>query len=338
MAHVLVLGGTAWLGRETARTALERGHDVTCLARGESGDVAAGATFVRTDRTAPDAYAEVAGQDWDVVIDVSWQPGMVRSALDALGDRTRRWVYVSSCSVYADHDTPGADESADLAEPLDSDVAEDGYTHYDKAKVRCEMLVTDAVGDRAVLARAGLLGGAGDYSDRFGYWVSRFALAGDGPVLVPDTPTQPTETLDVRDIAAFLIDVGVSDRGDLRGPVNVVGAQRTLGEVLDRAAALAGFTGRVVPAAPSWLTEHEVAPWSGPRSLPLWLPMPEYAGFTTRDDSRALSWGLTRRPLDDTLRATLADERARGLDRTRKAGLTRADELELIDSLVAAAD
>src|SRR5699024_7131354 len=136
---------------------------------------------------------------------------MVRGAVDTLADRARRWVYVSSCSVYAEHDTPGADESAPLAEPLDTDVADHGYTHYDPAKFRCENLVGDALGDRAVLARSGLIGGHGDYSDRFGYWVSRFALAAAegprAPVLVPAVSDQASETLDVRDTAAFLIDI-----------------------------------------------------------------------------------------------------------------------------------
>ncbi|MFW5469115.1 NAD-dependent epimerase/dehydratase family protein [Knoellia sp. CPCC 206435] len=48
--RLLVLGGTAMLGRAVVAHALAEGHDVTCLARGVSGDVPPGATWVRRDR------------------------------------------------------------------------------------------------------------------------------------------------------------------------------------------------------------------------------------------------------------------------------------------------
>ena len=71
----------------------------------------------------------------------------------------------------------------------------------------------------------------------------------------------------------------------------------------------------------------------GPESLPLWLPLPEYAGHPTRDVSRAVAAGLTSRPLEETVRDALRWERHLGLDRERRAGLSQARERELLARL-----
>lgn len=326
-----MLGGTAWLGGAVALAALERGHEVTCLARGVAGRPPDGVTWVHGDREDPRVYEAVSGQHWDDVVDVSWQPGMVRSAVAALANRAGHWTYVSSCSVYVDHHLVGQGEDGATFEPLGTDRAD--QDHYGPAKVACERAVLDRMGSRALLARAGLIGGPGDPSDRFGYWVSRFALAGDGPVLVPDAPDQGTQTIDVRDLATWLVRAG---EDCCHGPMNAVGERRTLGEVLDAARAVAGHTGKVVKADAHWLTSSGVQPWAGPRSLPLWLPGSDYAGFGARDDARAVRHGLVRRPLEDTLSDVLDDERRRGLDRERTAGLSRTDELALLAELGAA--
>ena len=330
--RLLLLGGTAWLGGQVVRTALDQGHDVTCLARGASGRVPEGAEVVVADRTQPGAYDAVARRDWDVVLDVSRQPGQVRGAVDALAARTRSWVFVSSGNAYADHRAAGQDEDAPLLPPLAGDVMESMET-YGEAKVACEQAVLGALGpDRALVARVGLIGGPGDVFDRSGWWPLRFSrpAAEDGAVLVPAADDLLTSVVDVRDLAAWLVDAGC--RG-VAGALNAFGPPVPFAEHLAAARRVAGHTGPVVVAEPQWLVDRGVQPWMGERSLPLWLTDPDWLGFAARDSSRAVAAGLRLRPLEETLADVLAWELEREPPAPRRAGLTDEDEAALLAEL-----
>lgn len=326
--RILVLGGTSWLGGEVARVGLERDHEVTCLARGESGQVPAGATLVPADRREETAYDRVRYQDWSGVVDVSWQPGFVRGAVRALADRTATWAYVSSCSVYARHDTIGATESAPLLPALEGQ--DSTMETYGEAKVACERIVLDGVGaERAVIARSGLIGGPGDHTGRTGYWPLRFARPSttDGTVLVPAEQNTFTQVVDVRDLALWLVKC---IENSVTGTYNVSGPAIRLSEHLANARAVAGHTGPLVEVDNAWLVAHDVDEWAGPRSLPLWLHAEGWEGFAARNTDAALAAGLLYRPLEETLTDVLAWEVAHSDVGPRRAGLTPADERELI--------
>ncbi len=330
--RLLVLGGTAWLGREVAAAAVSRGHEVTCLARGSSGEVPAEVRFVRADRDRADAYDLVAGERWEVVVDVARQPGHVRRAVAALEPAARRFLFVSSGSVYASQRELDEDEDAPLLAPLQSDVME-SMERYGQAKVACEQAVTGAFGaGRTLIARVGLIGGSGDGSGRSGYWPWRFARPSNhrGAVLVPDAPDVPTAVLDVRDLAAWL--VSCAEAGTA-GVFNAAGSPLPLADHLAEARAVGGHTGPLVSAPGDWLVEHAVQNWSGPRSLPLWLDDRDWYGMNARDTTRAQAAGLVARPLAQTLTDTLAWELARPELGPHGAGLTDEEERDLLDAL-----
>jgi nucleoside-diphosphate-sugar epimerase len=334
--RILVLGGTAFLSAEIVRQAVAGGHRTACLARGTAGPPPPGAEWIRADRSlGANAYDDVAGE-WDAVIDVARHPEFARDALTSLAGRAGHWTAVSSCSVYADHSVPGAAEDAALLPPLPAGT-EPAAENYGESKVAIEEATLAATQGNAHLCRAGLIAGPGDSSDRYGYWPARCARTtaardkarDNQPVLVPDIEQHPTQVIDVRDLAAWIL--SAAERR-ITGARNAVGEQVPFGEYFAAARELAGHRGPVITAAQEWLAEQGVGYWAGPDSLPLWLP-PGHDGFMARSNKAARAAGLVLRPWQQTLADTLSDERSRGLGRPRKAGLTPATEARLVASL-----
>jgi 2'-hydroxyisoflavone reductase len=313
--RLLILGGTQFLGRAIAAHACAAGHDVTCAARGIAGDVPQEARFIRIDRDDPEGLAPLASETFDAVVDVSRHPGPVRRAVQTLKPRAAHWTFVSTVSVYADNRTPG--QRADTA-PLRASTAPE-IEHctdetYGAAKVACEQ----AVGANAFICRAGLIAGPEDPTGRFTYWPVR--LASGGEVLVAGSPDDTVQLIDVRDLARWIV---LAAETGLTGTFDAIGPPLTRGEFLAECAAGVGASCTFTWVDRAFLERHDIKRWSGPRSLPLWLPLPDFAGFNTRDTSPARAAGLILRPLAETARDTLAWARARG---GKVTGLTADEE------------
>jgi nucleoside-diphosphate-sugar epimerase len=317
--RLLILGGNQFLGRAIATYACATGHDVTCAARGLAGPMASGTRFVRVDRDASDGLEPLMAQEFDAVVDVSRHPGQVRRAVAALKRPNVHWTFVSTVSVYADNRTPAQRaDRAPLRPPTAPEVEQSSDETYGAAKVACEQ----AVGEDAFICRPGLIVGPDDPTGRFTYWPARLARGGE--VLAPGTPDDAVQFIDVRDLAQWI--VHAAEVG-LTGIFDGIGPALSRGELLRTCAAALGSSCTFTWVDRAYLEQHDVRRWAGPRSLPLWLPLPDYAGFATRDTTPARDAGLAVRPLAETARDTLDWLRA---SNGAVVGLTAHEESDVL--------
>lgn len=171
---------------------------------------------------------------------------------------------------------------------------------------------------RVTVVRPGLIVGPGDTTDRFTYWPARADRGGE--ILAPGAPSDPTQFIDVRDLAAFLLlvlerrHVGVYNADAPAGSL-------TMGRLLAACQAVSremnsiqcvrapcpqppGHDSTLTWVPADFLEAQKVSPW---QDMPAWIPaVGDYAGFGRISTARAQALGLACRPLGTTVADTLA--------------------------------
>ncbi|MGW8379721.1 NAD-dependent epimerase/dehydratase family protein [Streptomyces sp. ODS28] len=297
--RLLLLGGTEYVGRALAEDAVRRGWEVTVFHRGKHGPPE-GVRALHGDRTAPEGLTPLREGEWDAVVD-TWAgaPRVVRDAARLLAGRASHYTYISSLSVHPLPHPPGVNEDSPVIDASpDSDDGED----YARAKRGGELAALDAFGDRALLARAGLVLGPWENVGRLPWWLGRIARGGTVPA--PGPRELPVQFIDVRDLAAWVLDA--TERG-LAGPYGLVAppGHTTMGEFLDACVRATGSGAQLRWTAPESVLAAGVEPWT---DLPVWVP-PEselHACLHTTDTSKARAAGLRCRPAEETVAGTWA--------------------------------
>ena len=295
-----MLGGTSFVGRTIVEEVLRRGHEVTLFSRGRAG----GDLFPQAERRTGDRdtgdYSALTAGGWDAVVDVSaYVPRHVQQAMDALGDRIGRYLFISTGSVYDRGRAPdGMDEDAPRLSPERGTEQIDGRT-YGPLKVACEDDVRARHGDHATIIRPGVVAGPHDPTDRFTYWVRRAARG--GRVAVPGRIDQPVQVVDSRDLARL---VGQLLQDDRPGTYNAVGPASpvTLEGLVQTCARAASMSVEVVPVDPTAVED----------GFPLVMSDPSWDVMFRRSADRARAVGLTATSLDTTAADVLAWDRERG--------------------------
>lgn len=320
--HILVIGGTRFVGRHIVECALARGHQLTLFNRGRTGKGIFEVEEIIGDRDGEtDALM---GRRWDAVIDTcGYVPRVVEQSADALADAVDLYCFISTISVYSDDQEAPMKEGSKVIRfdkiPENEEITGETYGAF---KALCEEAVANICGEaKTLIIRPGLVVGPHDPSDRFTYWVDRFSRT--GPVLVPDRGDLPMQFIDARDLAEFTVRM-VEEK--TTGVFNAVGPAEptTLDDIWRTCQENCDGRPEMVTVSDEFLAAKEVRDWV---DLPMVLEQGADKHIT--DITRATERGLTIRPMAETVRDTAEWHRHREVIEL-KAGLSREREQDLL--------
>ena len=326
--HILILGGTGFIGPHMVREALRRGHQVSLFNRGRTNnELFPDLELLVGDRNG--GLDALEGGSWDAVVDNSgYVPRHAEDSARLLAPLVSHYLYISTISVYGEFTVPVNEDTA-VATMADESVEEVTGETYGPMKALCEKRVLDEIGeDRTTILRPTYICGPGDRTDRFTYWPVRTMRGGE--MLWPGAPEDHIQIIDVRDLANFTVDCLEQKIMGVYNTVTPAGTF-TMGDLLNDSLAVTAADMDPVWVNGEFISKHNV----GERgALPIWEPPDgEQAALALVDGSRAAAAGLHNRPTRETTRdiisawKTLPAERRENL----RAGLSEDREAEFLE-------
>jgi 2'-hydroxyisoflavone reductase len=301
MARVLVIGGTAFIGRAMVEQLLKRGDDVVIMHRSGGTRFGDRVSEIRCDRNDVDEVRKVLRDEpFDLVFDnvYDWQrgttPEQVTASALAVADGLGRYVFTSSIAVYV----AGLDfdEHSRLAPP-------DHPDDYARNKAGSEraLFALHAGQDLPVTTlRPAFVYGPHNMFDREAFFWDR--IVRDRPVLIPGDGDRPMQWASAEDVARVAI-AASGNVGSNGEAYNVASPPVTQVEFVDMLARAAGREVRLFHIPRERILEAGGGLMAPPLYFGAYLDLPP---LTVRTDRVGTELGITLTPLDQGLSETFA--------------------------------
>lgn len=295
---VLVVGGSGFLSSAIVHELLVHGHEVSTIQRSSTNREGVDEILVDLMEI-NEIENKLKEKTFDSIIDVGpiVKSGITKKIANLLKTKaTSHYTFISSIGVYKDF-SKSVDESSEIHDAItDDSIALSGAT-FGGLKVACENAILSELGEeKTLIVRPGLIIGPNDKSGRFAYWVKRFLRDDDNPVVAPESENYKTQAIDVRDLAAWIVLMMENKKTGIYNSV----MSYSFGEILSACQNISKKPKQIVFVPNSVLVEKGIKPFS---QFPLWVPE-SMIGLSTADCSKALSNGLSARPICETVEDT----------------------------------
>lgn len=285
---ILFIGGTKFVGRNIVEMALEKGHEVHLLNRGQTDkNLFLEATKYIGDRKEIESLIPEY-ETFDLVVDTcGYHPEVVEVSARYLKNKTNKYTFISTVSVYADFSKENINENDPVQHSekvFDKNTPINGE-NYGLLKSRCENVVNKYFSDeQRLILRPCIIVGKYDNTHRFNFWVENIKTL--KTIEIPNDPMAFIQYIDVRAISEFVL-----NSQNISGVYNLVGPKEPL--------LFFDFINDVKNILNSNVEFNFVNPKT--LKVPLFVSDPNWKGFFKIDGLKAYSIGLPSYSCEETI-------------------------------------
>jgi 2'-hydroxyisoflavone reductase len=272
MKKILILGGTGFVGRILTENLIKQNISPVLFNRGKrSPGIFPELRHITGDRMNKEDIKQIAGENWDVVIDFSCMfPVNLDEITDMLKGNVGRYIFISTASVYPMDDPafwakPVKEDAETLPCTPEQKIDPEVMPTYGQKKAECERILLGKEWLDAVIFRPGLIYGRYDYTDRFYYWLYR--VYNNSKILMPDGGKESFTATFSEDFAE-LIRAAIDTPKHNKIYNAVTHAPVTLKQYINGASVLLGKSPELVSVSPEFIEENKIQPWA---DLPAWV-------------------------------------------------------------------
>ena len=279
MYKILIIGGTNFIGRNLLERLTEnKKYDFTIFNRGKTNpNLFPKIKRIVGDRNTTD-IKQIHQFNWDYIIDLScYFPQSISNILRGLSTDLKKYIFISTCSVYQDEKVNLSDENANIKNCSQAQFIDQSSNSYGNRKAECERILQASKVNFTIL-RPDLVYGKYDPTDRFYYWLHQ-AKKYD-KIVVPNNGIPKFSLTYVIDLVAAIEKV-IDAKTDREAYNITTTTQTSIAQILEITSKNLQKKPELINANSEFLHANNICEWM---DMPVWID----SAFSTFDNKKIL--------------------------------------------------